>query len=282
MGKRLEHKEGVYSIMNMKNDKRYIGEAKSIYKRWWVHRMDLRLNRHSNYHLQNAWNQYGERYFKFDIIEQMVDSTKESRLAREKYWTKFYNTENEDFGYNFPDVHSEEKLNKKKAKRVLKQRVYKKVYQMCPINNTLIKIWDKRTDVMTYLGITEKVFQKIQWSNRPNHRVFSYKGAMWVKEIDYKEGFDYRIEAHPLPPKQKKEKIKKNPIPYEDRNIARKPISLQNIETKEIKDFKSQSEVKRILGFNAIPLIQGFKQKGGGKKVIITQWKGWQIYKPTS
>lgn len=278
MGKKLDHKEGIYMILSLIDNKKYIGEAVSIYKRWWSHRMNLRFNRHSNQYLQNAWNKYGKDNFIFHIVEVLKDSTKQSRLEREKYWTNYYNTENQNFGYNFANVHSEDSLNKKKAKVERKQRIYKKIYQLSKEDNSVIKIWNRVKDVCDFLDIKEKSFLKHVWSL--NKRVFTYKGFIWVREKDYKENFDYRVEVNKLPPKPKKEKPPKIYKTAEEYNIKRNPISLQNIKTGEVRHFKSHAEAIQALKFSPGTinnLIKGYKSKGGGKVVKISQWKGWKI-----
>lgn len=86
---------GIYKITNLLNDKVYIGQSVDIEKRWSVHKAELKNNYHHNIHLQNAWNKYGEKNFKFSIIEECdVDQLNQ----REIYWiSKFDSCEN---GYN--------------------------------------------------------------------------------------------------------------------------------------------------------------------------------------
>ena len=60
---------GVYSITNIKNGKVYIGSSKKIKERWWQHKHELKLNQHSNGHLQRSYNKYGESAFKFQVLE---------------------------------------------------------------------------------------------------------------------------------------------------------------------------------------------------------------------
>jgi len=50
----------IYAIKNSDNNKIYIGSSKSFYKRLNKHINNLRKNIHSNNHLQNAFNKYGE------------------------------------------------------------------------------------------------------------------------------------------------------------------------------------------------------------------------------
>jgi group I intron endonuclease len=59
---------GIYEILNTKNHKRYIGSAKNIHKRLLEHKARLKINKHKNAHLQNAWNKYGEGIFEFSKI----------------------------------------------------------------------------------------------------------------------------------------------------------------------------------------------------------------------
>jgi group I intron endonuclease len=61
---------GIYAIYCVGNNKFYIGSSKNIYRRWVVHREKLRLKRHSNIYLQNAWDKYGEDFFLFLFIRQ--------------------------------------------------------------------------------------------------------------------------------------------------------------------------------------------------------------------
>jgi group I intron endonuclease len=59
---------GVYQIVNIVNNKHYIGSAVNIQRRWKNHKQLLRLKRHPNIHLQNAWYKYGEGAFTFEVV----------------------------------------------------------------------------------------------------------------------------------------------------------------------------------------------------------------------
>lgn len=61
---------GIYCIINIKNNKCYIGSTKYISSRLWKHRSLLRNKKHDNQHLQNAWNKYGEDNFDYYIVEK--------------------------------------------------------------------------------------------------------------------------------------------------------------------------------------------------------------------
>lgn len=61
---------GVYAILNILNNKKYVGSTKCFKERFAEHRSQLRRGNHKNIHLQNAYNKYGEEYFKFVILEE--------------------------------------------------------------------------------------------------------------------------------------------------------------------------------------------------------------------
>lgn len=61
---------GVYRILNKKNNKFYIGSSCNIEKRFTTHKRDLKLNKHHSIYLQNAWNKYGEKAFKFQVLKK--------------------------------------------------------------------------------------------------------------------------------------------------------------------------------------------------------------------
>jgi len=59
---------GIYQIINLVNDKRYIGSSTTLDKREKHHFYKLKNNTHWNKKLQSAYNKYGEESFKFQII----------------------------------------------------------------------------------------------------------------------------------------------------------------------------------------------------------------------
>jgi group I intron endonuclease len=60
---------GIYEIRNSGNGKRYVGSAAQFGARWWLHRRDLRENKHHSSALQRAWIKYGEASFEFNVVE---------------------------------------------------------------------------------------------------------------------------------------------------------------------------------------------------------------------
>lgn len=88
---------GIYKITNKFNNKKYIGQSINVTDRKNTHFQALRRGDHSNSHLQNAFNKYGESQFSFEIIEHCpVEHLDE----REIYFIDKYNSTNRHLGYN--------------------------------------------------------------------------------------------------------------------------------------------------------------------------------------
>lgn len=94
------HVCGIYVLVNIWNSKRYIGQSNDILHRYKKHIEALRGNKHSNQHLQFAFNRYAyicEYVFDFYIIEEC---SKDLLDERETYWIEHFQTMNDLYGYN--------------------------------------------------------------------------------------------------------------------------------------------------------------------------------------
>lgn len=79
-----KNKSGIYQIINLVNNKIYIGSAIIFRKRWDLHILDLKNNRHHSRFLQASYNKYGKEAFSFSILEIVEDKTK--LIEREQFW----------------------------------------------------------------------------------------------------------------------------------------------------------------------------------------------------
>lgn len=77
---------GIYKIINIINNKFYVGSAVDLKRRKTRHFSELRNGKHKNRHLQSAWLKHGERAFVFVIVETLSDDA--DLLAAENVWLK--------------------------------------------------------------------------------------------------------------------------------------------------------------------------------------------------
>jgi len=88
-------KSGVYKIINLVNNKIYVGSAVNFEIRWRNHKSELKRYKHHSPKLQNSYNKHGIDNFKFEIIEECV---KEKLIEREQYYIDLYDSYKN--GYN--------------------------------------------------------------------------------------------------------------------------------------------------------------------------------------
>jgi group I intron endonuclease len=75
---------GIYKLINVINDKFYVGSAVDLKRRKTRHFSELRKGKHNNRHLQAAWNKYGEQAFVFVVIAEVAPEA--DLLAAENVW----------------------------------------------------------------------------------------------------------------------------------------------------------------------------------------------------
>lgn len=87
---------GIYKIINVVNNKFYVGSAVDLKRRKTRHFSELRTGKHKNRHLQAAWVKYGEQAFVFVVVEELPDDA--DLLAAENVWLKEH--VGKDYCYN--------------------------------------------------------------------------------------------------------------------------------------------------------------------------------------
>ena len=89
--------KGIYCIINIYNNKIYIGQSSNILKRKKEHFITLKNGYHKNIHLQRAYNKYGKNNFIFKVL--MYCDNDELDMY-ENFFIKIFQATNRDKGYN--------------------------------------------------------------------------------------------------------------------------------------------------------------------------------------
>lgn len=88
---------GVYKIVNIVDNKIYVGSSNNIERRTLEHFASLRRNKHCNHYLQFAFNKHGKEVFEFHILEEC---SLENIIEREQYWIDSLQSTDSLIGYN--------------------------------------------------------------------------------------------------------------------------------------------------------------------------------------
>lgn len=150
----------VYKITNTINNKCYIGITRNIKKRWYSHKLRGR-NRNDNHPLYNAMSKYGIDNFKFEILEENIETIDEI-VTKERYYIKYYHSHVSENGYNITyggerhewDGNPRAKLSMEDVKEI------RKLYGECKIGvNEAFKLYSDKVSYHTF----EKVWENITW-----------------------------------------------------------------------------------------------------------------------
>lgn len=119
----------VYILKNVVNDKKYVGCTKKPYDRMKHHLSMLRSGNHINKKLQNDFDLYGENAFSFEIVDS---SGSIEMFHAESSWMDFFNSYDENKGYNDKDKKVQRAIEKgtkslidgKKLRYMIKEKGY--------------------------------------------------------------------------------------------------------------------------------------------------------------
>ena len=92
---------GIYKIVNIKNNKIYIGSSINLDNREYKHFWMLGKNIHDNNYLQHSYNKYGKDTFCFDIVEFCLP---EQLIVKENFYINKYKSNDLSYGYNLATV----------------------------------------------------------------------------------------------------------------------------------------------------------------------------------
>lgn len=254
-------KSGIYTITNTTDSKMYVGKSNGMNGRKAAHWSQLKRNKHTNTHLQNAWNLYGERSFKF---EELVQCPVEYLSSEEHYWCNLLDVHNRERGYNIEPTnpngiqkHSEYVLAKMK------------------------KVWKEKIEagyMPVYTPMTKEVAAKIVQSRRDS-------GKMWhTKETKQRiaealKGKYPGIYVAPTPENEiiRKEKMKslhKTGV-YDNHKRGIVQLSLTG---EYIKEWGAAREVEKELGYANAQITACCKGKWKQARGYV--WKYKEEYNP--
>lgn len=160
----VPHKRGIYKITNTTNGKFYIGSSIHITKRWWEHKKWLRLKKHDNPHMQNAWVLHGENNFKFEILFDMPFDSREKILSKEQEIINEY-YDNGNRCYNLSKNTDKPDCEKNKIP----------ILQIDKDTRKVIREWPSASDVERELGIGAGCIY-----NACKGRLITFGGYRWI------------------------------------------------------------------------------------------------------
>lgn len=93
-------KSGIYRIININNNKSYVGSTIDFQARWKRHFSDLKNGTHSSIKLQRSYDKHGKDSFVCEIVEQAPYD--ESIISLEDYYITYFDSKQN--GYNIANA----------------------------------------------------------------------------------------------------------------------------------------------------------------------------------
>ena len=181
---------GIYSILNESNNLIYIGSTNNLTHRKNQHFSLLDLKKHFNKKLQNAWLKYGRENFSFNIIEEC---SLEKLKEKEQFWINFYQSFEQDFGYNLVKMadrnivseQTKEKISKS-HKKYWKNKKFSESH-LANMSKSNSKFWkDKKLSVEHRNKLSESHKKILIQIDKFGNIVNEFHG---IKEASEKTGF---------------------------------------------------------------------------------------------
>jgi len=179
-------KSGVYKIINIINNRVYVGMSNDIERRIKWHKSRLKYKNHNNPILQRAYDKYGEKNFIFEVIEYC---SQEKLFEREHYWCTFLNSNNKKFGYNIAITNIEGNSSMCKESREQGIKVRKSKYESWHSEETKKKISQAK------IGKKMSDEARANMSKNAPHKKLSKEHIKILSNIRSKTIYQYDLES---------------------------------------------------------------------------------------
>lgn len=240
----------IYAILNLKNQKLYIGSTSNFSRRKKEHLNELKANKHHSIKLQNAWNKYSEKDFIFIILEKL--SEEDNLKSKEQYYLNLYNSYEK--GYN----------SSRSTDRPDNSILWRKVYQFDMAGN-YVNEYENFTLAADAIGCSSSglricAIEKYRF----------YAGYIWSLS---KELSQERIFLANNPIKRTKESKERMSISAKNRIDNKIPIMQYDLEGNFIKEWESAAEAGRIVGISNGQICDALKGNWPQAKGFIWKYK---------
>lgn len=164
---------GIYAIIDIINNKFYVGSSINLKHRWGVHLSELNNNKHNNKYFQRVWNKYGQENFIFTIIEYIKD--KNDLIKREQYWIDELNVCDFKIGYNLsPSAGNQLGIKRSKETKAKLSKLHKgKKKSKEHIEKMRINQTGKKYSEETKLKMSNS--NKLRWIKRKESIIVDYQ-----------------------------------------------------------------------------------------------------------
>lgn len=176
----MENKCAIYKISFNGCKRPYIGSTLNYHRRKSQHLYKLRRNNHDNIKLQKAFNKYGEKNFKFEVIKYFINKSydfirKEEQKILNKYFAQQY------IKSKFKDKRFDKLLLNISPEVDLMRVHWTKERRKALINRNKNFVWTKKMrDHMSF--IKTGIIETSEHKNKIKKSIKAYKDKIKIKE----------------------------------------------------------------------------------------------------
>jgi group I intron endonuclease len=240
---------GIYTITCLINNKIYVGKSKNLFTREDDHFQSLKNKSHHNYHLQKAFDKYGEKCFIYEIL---VECDENLLYSEEHYWCNLLNVHNRNYGYNIRPTHPEGKSGVSENTKKLISNAFKKPIIILNPRGEFIDRCESITETHNKFKIGTSTISKILLG-----KYKTYTKYILLYEKDYEKNKQYSLPTKP------KERYRKGV-----------EVLMYDLEGNLIREWKSLTEAANFISSKVYSLFRVIKGRRG-KKSKTNEFKNY-------